>query len=391
MRWVTLLGLILTLGTTASVRAQESILIGLDADMSSGAAISGEAIRRGAMLAIEEINQSGGVLGKTLKLEPFDHRGNPARGRDNIEILGARKEVVAIIGGIHTPVAMNEIQSIHKHGVIYLGAWAAGTAIVDNGNTPNYVFRVSVRDEYAGSFLVKEALGSGYKRIGMLLERTGWGRSNESAIKSAAEKNRMEVTGVQWIHWGTTSVSNELDALLKKGADVIMLVANSQEGAVAVEEMARVPAEKRRPILSHWGIMGGEFFNIIGWGTLSKVDLRILQTITFYPPHNNKVLSHLLDRYLRKYSDTPDFSRIAAPDGVAHAYDLVHLLALAIKKAGTTDRRHVRDALENLPEFEGVMRRYAPAFTPTRHDALSMEDYILARFTSTGSIQPFPK
>ena len=88
----------------------------------------------------------------------------------------------AVIGGLHTPVALDELALVHQHRLIYLGPWAAGTGIVDNGYTPNYVFRVSVRDQLAGGFLVGRALAAGYRHPGLLLERTAWGRSNEKAI-----------------------------------------------------------------------------------------------------------------------------------------------------------------------------------------------------------------
>ena len=93
----------------------DPIVIGLDADMSKGAAQSGEAIRRGLVLAIEQINGRGGVLGRPLALEVRDHRGTPARGRDNIEDFAAMDDLVAVVGGIHTPVALAELEAIHRH------------------------------------------------------------------------------------------------------------------------------------------------------------------------------------------------------------------------------------------------------------------------------------
>ena len=72
-------------------------------------------IRRGAHIAIEEINRNGGVLGRKLQLEVRDHRGNPARGVDNILEFSAMQNVIAVLGGLHTPVAMQELKTIHQH------------------------------------------------------------------------------------------------------------------------------------------------------------------------------------------------------------------------------------------------------------------------------------
>ncbi len=74
--------------------------------------------------------------------------------------------------------------------------------------------------------------------------------------------------------------------------------------------------------------------------------------------------------------------------GTAHAYDLVHLLAAAIRKAVTTDRSEVRDALEQLDRYEGLVRDYDPPFTPLRHDALSAADFRMAAFADGGAIIP---
>ena len=74
--------------------------------------------------------------------------------------------------------------------------------------------------------------------------------------------------------------------------------------------------------------------------------------------------------------------------GTAHAYDAVWLLALAIQKAGTTDRPKVRDALEQLGPYKGLIRTYQPAFTPSRHEALELSDYRLTTFTPEGVLVP---
>jgi branched-chain amino acid transport system substrate-binding protein len=79
---------------------------------------------------------------------------------------------------------------------------------------------------------------------------------------------------------------------------------------------------------------------------------------------------------------------IQAPVGVAHAYDAMHLLARAIEQAGSADRRAVRDALEKLPSYRGLVRRYDPPFSPQRHEALGPEQLLMARFRPDGVLAP---
>ena len=363
------------------------IIVGLDADMSSGSARSGIAIQRGAEIAIDEINARGGVLGRPLQLVVKDHRGNPARGADNIEAFSAMDGVVAVLGGLHTPVALHELKLIHEHRMIYLGPWAAGTPVVKNGYDPNYVFRVSVRDEYAGGFLVKEALKRGYRRIALALENTGWGRSNERAMKAALAAEGMKPVALSWFHWGAANMKDTINDLDSVNPDVILLVANAPEGLTIVKAMAARPAERRMPIISHWGITGGRFFEETK-DVLDKVDLSILQTFSFIDPPFPDRAERVVKAYVERYPDVAEARDIFAPVGTAHAYDLIHLLALAIEKAGTTDREAVRNALENLKPHKGLVQDYAPAFTTKMHDALDAGDFRLSRYDRNGVIVP---
>jgi len=364
-----------------------SIVLGLDADMTSGSAISGEAIRRGIVLAMQEINDQGGVLGRPLELVIRDHRGNPARGVDNIEEFAKMDRLAAVVGGIHTPVALQELESIHKHKIVYLGPWAAGTPIVANNYSPNFVYRVSVRDEYAGGFLVRQALQKGHQEIGLLLEQTGWGRSNEKAIKDALATHNMKPAGVEWFHWGIKNLDEHVDRLVDAGADTIILVCNPLEGVVAVKSMAKRSPSQRLTIISHWGISAGDFFRQAA-AELAKVDVVFLQTYSFLKPTQPERASQFVAQYCQRFDDCSGAKEIFAPVGTAHAYELVHLFRQAIEKAGTTDRIAIRDAMEQIDKHEGLIRNYAPPFTVNRHDALSADDFCLARYADDGAIVP---
>ena len=366
---------------------RDPIVIGLDADMSSGAASGGESIRRGILLAIEEINKSKGVLGRKLTLKVKDHRGNPARGIDNLKSFATIENLVAVVGGVHTPVALAELPFVHKAKLLFLIPWAAGTPVVDNGYRPNFVFRVSVRDQFAGGFLIDRVLARGFKRPGLLLERTGWGRSNEKAMQAALRSRNMAEAPVQWFNWGVKNLSAAIRALAKSGADVVLLVANPREGVVAIRNMAGRPVAKRLPIVSHWGITGGDFFRLAS-PQVASVDLTFLQTYSFFDPPFPKKAKRVLKAYCARFGGCQSPADVISPVGTAHAYDLVHLLKRAIERAGTVERTKVRAAMERLGRYRGLVRIYDPPFTRKRHDALDQTDFRLSRFSETGSIVP---
>ena len=363
------------------------IFIGLDAALSGGAGQSGQAIRRGLLIAMDEINEAGGVLGRRLELVQRDNRGIPDRGIDNIYELSEISGLVAVFGGMHTPVVLAELKAIHDTKMLYLGPWAAGTPVVDNGYEPNFVFRVSVRDQMAGPFLIKAALKRGFKRPGLLLWRTGWGRSNETAMTAAMKDLGVESAGVEWFNTSERDLSDQIERLYLAGADVIMLVANPSDGLNVVETMAAQPQEHRMPIISHWGITGSDFYGQ-GRTAIEAVDLTFLQTYSFFQPPFPAKSDAFYASYCARFGPCESRADIISPVGTAHAYDLAYLLKAAIERAGSVDRERVRDAMEQLQRHEGLVRVYDPPFTPERHDALDATDFRLCRYGPDGAILP---
>lgn len=361
----------------------EELVIGIDADMSGNSALSGLAIRRGAELAVAEINERGGVLGKRLTLSVRDNSMIPARGLANLEHFRKLPQLVAVLGGISSPVALAEVEFIHENQLLYLDPWAAATPIVKNGRTPNYVFRVSVRDEYAGAFLVPEALKISSK-VAFLLVNNGWGRSNHAAMTSQLAEKGLKPHSVQWFDWGEKGHGVKIEEIYRSGAEVIVYVGNGVEGAKFFQLLSK--RNKALPVISHWGITGGEFHKF-AHSVLEEVDLRVLQTFAFL---NNKrpEAVRLLAMYKQRYL-LDEERDVPAVVGTAHAYDLVHLLALAIARAQSTEAPKIRGALEELKHYSGAVKDYAPPFTPEMHDALDAQSFFLAKY-SGATLVPLP-
>ncbi len=364
------------------ISTNDDIIIGLDADLISASAPSGLAIKRGMELAVVELNQKGGVLGKKLRIIARDNSGISARGIENIIFFSKLKNIVAVMGGLHSPVALSELNIIHENKMIYLGPWAAATGIVKNSFQPNYVFRISVRDEYAGEFLVNKALES-HQNIALLLENTGWGRSNEKSMIKALKDHQKTPVAIEWFNWGGTNMMPQLTRIESAGADAILLVANAPEGSIIINGASQ--RSQVIPIFSHWGITGGYFWNNVKH-EIPKVKLKFIQTFSFEGIKNKKN-REVIAKYFAQY-EIDETKDILAPVGTAHAYDLVHLLAKAIEKAGSIDRSKIRDALETIKFHEGLVQNYKNPFTPENHDALDMGNLFLAEYGTRGNIIP---
>ena len=121
-------------------------------------------------------------------------------------------------------------------------------------------------------------------------------------------------------------------------------------------------------------------------GELDKVDMQVIQTFTFIG--NTRPAARRLAAWLMRDGDFATPKDIPSPVGSAHAYDATHLIAMAVNKAGSTQGPQVRAALESLPPFEGAVRRYAPAFTAQRHDALSEREVLFVRVDRSGALVP---
>ena len=377
------LSLLVAAATGAVAQSKDPVKIGLSAAVSGGSAASGEAIKRGLEIAIGEINAKGGVLGgRPLQLVVRDDEGQPAKGVTIARELVEREKVAAVFGGLHTPVALAQVAVWHELKTPYMGAWAAGTNITRNGQSPNYVFRVSANDDDADKFLTRyatEVLRKG--KPGLLLENTSWGQSNEAGLTKWLGEKAIRAVGIEKFNWGDPDMSPQLLRLKNAGADHVVLVANAPEGAQVVKSRAKIGWEI--PMVSHWGISGGRFAELTG--ELSD-GVAFLQTYSFFGKQNERgeqVLKALKEKYGVKGPED-----VIAPVGTANAYDGLHLVALAIEQAGSTDGAKVRDALEGLKaEYKGLIKTYRRPFTAEQHDALTDADYIMVAWRA-GKIVP---
>lgn len=365
------------------------VQVGLDAEFGLANSTSAQAIELGLRVAIAEVNAAGGVLGgRPLELLTRDNHSMPARALAHLKAFAAMPDVVAVFGGKFSPVMIDAVPVVHELRLPLLAVWSSADPIVDNGRVPNYVFRLALRDSLAMPKMLGAAQQRGLQRVGLLLASTGWGRSNLAAAeRHLAEARRPAIAGVAWHHWGEKSHRQRYESLREAGAQAVLLVANDDDAAVLVQELAAMPVSQRLPLICHQGITGGKFVDLAG-PALQQVDLSVLQTFSFF-----KAEPRVLERFMATAKSVAGIARledIEAPTGTAHAYDLLHLLALAIDRAGRTDRAAVRDALERLPPYRGLIKHYRPAFTPERHEALGSEELLLARYRADGVLVPAP-
>jgi branched-chain amino acid transport system substrate-binding protein len=244
-----------------------------------------------------------------------------------------------------------------------------------------------VRDEYAGGFLVSKTLQRGHERIGLLLERTAWGRSNEKAILEALAKAGKTPAAVEWLNWGERNLTAQVNRLHEADVEAVLLVCNCLEGASAVKAIADLPLESRPVVVSHWGISAGSFFDLVS-EQLKTVDVSFLQTFSFVASKRPVEARTVFEAYRHRFDDCNTPEDIFSPVGTAHAYEIVLMLATAVRNAGSIETEQVHQALEAISDYEGLIRHYQRPFPPGHHDALTADDFNLAEFDNQGTIRP---
>lgn len=179
-----LLMLSLTVVVASAAETKPPVVIGLSAGFALKYSRTAQAIENGILLAIDEINTSGGVLdGRPLKLVVRDDRGLPARGLDAMNAFIDDENALAVFNGRFSPVAIGLAPVANARQILLFSPWAAADAITQHPY-PNYVFRVSLTDSWAMQVMLDYAHRRGFKKIALLVPNTAWGRSCEQAMRT---------------------------------------------------------------------------------------------------------------------------------------------------------------------------------------------------------------
>lgn len=353
---------------------QDAFIVGLNADMSLASSQSGLAIKRGMEMAVEEINRGGGILGKPVRILAMDTAGIAARARQNIKRFSHHPNLLAIVGGQRSPVIVTLLDLIHAHKIVYLVPWASASEIVHNDEQPNYVFRIAAQDDIAGPLLLKKALEIS-PHIGFLFENTTWGRSAEKTLTAFLAARGTKPCAVESFDKEQDTMLPQLQRLLQAGAGVIVLAAESREAATVVQDLAKLSS--KAPLFLLGASIDAELKKTLLQGAAPR-EVRFVQTLSAAANKSDKK-KEFIAHYQKRYHVNLAKDDIPV-DPAAHAYDLVWLLAKAVKHSGDPAPESIVRALEQIPRHDGVVKLYSPPFTNQRHDALSEESLGIGLF-----------
>jgi branched-chain amino acid transport system substrate-binding protein len=229
---------LLLMSCTGSREAETAIKVGLIAPLSGYRAPSGEAIQRGMLLAIDEVNREGGVLGRPLALVVDDVENDPLAGVAALQELVQRERIVAVFTGTFTTVILAQLDSIHARQIPLISPLGSVTTITQKGGVPNYAFRTTMSDEYANEFMVRYTLDVvDARRPGRIADTTAWGNSNVDGVSHWLDRLARPAASIERFGQGETSMRPQLVRLRAAGADALILVANAPEAAAIIRGM----------------------------------------------------------------------------------------------------------------------------------------------------------
>lgn len=345
--------------------AADPIKIGVSGPYTGGSSSMGVSMRDGVRLAAEEINKSGGVLGRQLVLIERDDEAKNERGVQIAQELINKEQVVATVGFINTGVALASQRFYQDAKIPVFNNVATGSIITHQFTDPdNYVFRNAAHDSIQAPMIVEEAVvRGGYKKVAILADSTNYGQLGREDLEKALAAKGVKAVAVEKFNIKDVDMTAQLLKSKQAGAEAILTYGIGPELAQIANGMAKLGWKV--PMIGSWTLSMANYIDNAG---PNGAGARMPQTFIQEP--NTPKRKAFIDAYLAKFK--PKNNRIDSPVSAAQGYDSVYLLAAAIKQANSTEGPKIRAALENLQTpVEGVVMTYDHPFTHDDHDAIT--------------------
>lgn len=324
--------------------ASSEILVGINAELSGAVASYGTNARDGAILAIEQVNEQGGVLGKKIKAIERDNKSSADEAMSVSADL-VTKGIVAQIGPLTsgnvqgcTPVMMD-----NKIPLIAPAATAVNVTVNEKGETLDYIFRVCFIDPFQGTLMAQFAYENlGARNAAILKDASNdYSKGLADYFKKTFTEKGGKIVAEEGFIKGDRDFRATLTKIRSLNPDFIYVPGYYEEVAPLIKQA--------RELGINVAIGGGD-----GWDSpdMVKVAGEANLNNTYFTNHysvedQNPKVQEFVKAYKAKYNKEPDAF-------AALAYDAVQLLVQAIKDANSTNPEDIKNALSKIKDFEGV-------------------------------------
>jgi branched-chain amino acid transport system substrate-binding protein len=300
-----------------------------------------------AKLAIAEINEQGGVLGRKLDMVVADEgeaaTDGPKMGVAAVNKLTGEDHVDVLMGGYDSGVTLGELPHISRAKTIFLGIGSASPSITqkvkDDYEHYKYIFRVhpinsAKQSQALISFITGKLQGElGYKKISIIGENAKWVQDLLPALKKGATDAGIDVPVFEFFDPTTADFSPIFSKVKDSGSQYLLIILSHAASDVFVKQWydAKLPV----PI---GGIdvksQDANFFERVGGKAIAET-----VTVGLIPAPLTPKTMPFWDKFNATYGRPPVYT---APG----AYDAVHAYADAVTRAKTTDADAVIKELE---------------------------------------------
>lgn len=312
----------------------EDLHIGLSTPLSGGVASLGQHEKWGAELAVETLNEAGGINGDMLVLDAQDNQCNPSQGVTSVENL-MRSEPVAIIGALCSSVTLAIMPLVERTEIPLIVAVSTSKLITEkSGKGGNdWTFRINPSDEGLAVAISNFIGTSGdIETVAFVGEDTDYGRGGYDAISGALAKQGVEVVSSDFFQQNTPDFTTLLTRLANSAPDAIALY------AVGADELNFLRQYRGMGLEAH--LTGRIAFDeirdsVVASGAIDGATSVFPYAADLDTPENKAFVA----AFEAKYGELPNYQSF-------EAYEAVHVIADAIRRAGSADRTAVRDALK---------------------------------------------
>jgi branched-chain amino acid transport system substrate-binding protein len=327
----------------------------------------GDPEEKSMKLAVEQINQAGGIDGRMLEAIIYDTEGDPSKAVSNANRLISRDNVIAIIGPSATPTTL-AVMPLVQRAQLPLISCAAGNRIV-NPVDP-WVFKTAQNDILAVGAIYAHMQSENIKNIGIITVSNAFGESGRDQLVAQAEQFGLTIARADTFGAGDTDMTAQLTRIMREKPEAIVCWGTNPGPAVIARNVQQLGITI--PLYQSHGVASPKFIELAGnaaEGILLPTGKILVAGLLPDDDPQKQVLMDYITAYESKFN-TP----VSGFGG--YAYDAVNILAQAM--AGSNgDKDKIRAGIENLQGHVGISGTFN--FSPTDHNGLGPDAFVMVR------------
>jgi ABC-type branched-subunit amino acid transport system substrate-binding protein len=341
---------VLGLGFNPASAAECPIKIGGMAPLSApGTVVGGEAMRDAMLIAEEDINAAGGVLGCDVDVVIADTEGLPEKASAIMEKLILQDGVVAVGGGYHSSVGVASKDVADARGIPVVFAETWNDTIT--GDKQKYIFRIAPLSSWASSTIWQHSLlVPGIKKAAILTENTDYGIPASEETKKGLATGGVE-TVIFSVDIGTQDYAGIVERIKAEDPDIIIVLATGEAG-YNFQQQAADAGIGSLDIPFHAGQVSLE--SKAYWENVPDGNMAFVQRIGV--PEN--LFTEEGKKFAKVYKERTGKSGVESY--AMEAYDSIAIIAQAINEAGSTDGDAIVAALEGIEHNGTLGKIYFP-------------------------------